>query len=187
MIYLYIYIISYFSLLAITNELISKKLKVKEIQKEIQEKIKNIEKISENDVIELYKKQMKILQISLLINTIFIIIYFISLQPFEIIQTKENYTEIYIRNPLLKYSSFYVDSQEVKGIFNSENGIILLPKLEKLNIEPAILIFPFNIPIINKNWLGPIESFILFSILTTLAVTIIKALIRFLKLEIKNG
>jgi len=184
---IYLYVIFYSFLLVIVNELLNKKLKVKEIQREVQEKIKDLEKISENEIIELYKKQMKIFQINLIINTILIIIYFISLQPFEIIQTKENYTEVYIRNPLLKYSNFYIDSQEIKGIFSSQNGIIILPKLEKLKIEPAILIFPFNLPIINKNWLGVIGSFILLSLLTNLIITIIKALIRFLRLEIKNG
>jgi len=184
---IYLYVIFYSFLLIFVNELLNKKLKIKEVQKEIQEKIKDIEKISERDIIELYKKQIKIFQTSLLVNTILIVIYFISLRPFEIIKIYENYTEIYIRNPLLKYSNFYIDSREIKGIFSAENGIIILPKVEKLKIEPIILTFSFNLPIINKNWLGAIGSFILFSLLANFIITLIKALIRFLKLEIKNG
>jgi len=184
---IYLYVIFYSILLILLNEFLNRKLKIKEVQREIKEKIKDIEKVSERDIIELYKKQIKTFQISLFINAILIIIYFISLQPFEIVKIKENYTEIYIRNPLLKYSNFYINSQEIKGIFSAENGIIIIPKVEKLKIEPVILIFSFNLPIINKNWLGVIGSFIFFSLITNLIIALIKALIRFLKLEIKNG
>jgi len=184
---IYLYVISFSILLIIVNELLNKKLKIKELQKEIEEKIKKKERFSEIEILSLYKRLIKTLQLILLVNASLLMIYFISLQPFEVIKTYENYTEIYIRNPLLKNSDFYVYSNEFSGILNAENGIIKLNKSENVKIEPVILILPFNIPIINKNWLGIIGSLVFFSILINLTVFIIKALIRFLKLENRNG
>jgi len=184
---IYLYVIFFSILLILVNEFINKKLGIRELQREIREKIKNRKKLTEKEIFDLYKKQIKIFQLSLLINTILIIIYFISLQPFEVIKTNENYTEIYIRNPLLKNSDFYIHSNGLNGIFIAENGIIRLNKSENIKIEPVILILPFNIPLINKNWLGIIGSFIIFSLLINLVFLLIKALIRFPRLEIKNG
>jgi len=184
---IYLYVIFFSILLILINEFINKKLKIKELQKEIKEKIKNRKNLTDKDILDLYKKQIKVSQFSLLVNVTLIIIYFISLQPFEVIKVSENYTEIYIRNPLLKNSNFYIYSNNLNGIFSAENGIIKLNKLENVKIEPVILVLPFNIPLINKNWLGVVGSFIFFSLLINLIVFVVKALIRFLGLEIKNG
>jgi len=184
---IFLYVIFFSILLILVNESLNKKLRIKEIQKEIKEKAKNIKKLSEKEILDLYKRQIKASQISLLVNATLIIIYVISLQPFEIIKFNENYTEIYIRNPLLKNSDFHIYSSDLNGIFRANNSIIRLNKSENIKIEPVILTLPFDIPIINKNWLGVIGSFIFLSLLINPAVLIIKALIRFPKLEIKNG
>ncbi|RDD52522.1 hypothetical protein BA065_01210 [Nanoarchaeota archaeon NZ13-N] len=182
-----LYVLSFSILMTIVNELLNRKLKIRETQKVIQEKIRKIEKIDSKELLELYRIQMRKTQISMLITLSLLLIYFLSLQPFEITKIEDNSTKIYIRNPLLRSSKFYIQSENFNGIITPKEGIITLNITEKPKIDVVVLTFPFNIPIINRNWIGIIGSFIIFSVAINLIVSMIKALIRFPKLEIKNG
>ncbi len=182
-----IYVIIYSIVLIIINEYSNKKLKIREHQKILQEKIKNLNNLDQEELIHLYRTQMKKMQISWLISIILFAIYFTSLQPFEQVKIANNSTTIFIRNPILKSATFFVQAGNFSKMVKAESGILTLPITEKPKLSVVVLTFPFNIPILNRNWLGIIGSLILFLAIFNLILSVVKVLIRFFKLEIKNG
>jgi hypothetical protein len=203
---LFFYVLFLVILANIVIKVIEKKTGIREHQKKLQEiQKKYIEgfksgKLEElNDIMgELTKTYSKIMRHTMVVTIfgILILIFIIfGLQSGFYVANINNITNVLITNPILynqDFSIYYNNS--FLGFYHANYNIISLngtyePKILSINTITNTL--PFNLPIININWLSPLLLYIILYILAQISLLIFNLFYsRFIKkskIDNKNG
>ena len=187
---IWILILFYSLFYFIIRKFIEKKYRIKELSEEMKKfyesslKGKDISKLDEKALSKYYEFIQNFSKYYMTITIVSIVTFLVYIYMFSFsynLDIKDNSTVISINNPILSYSTFYlVYNNTALGFYNSENGKIFIDKViedkKLLNLYIVVFKLPFNIPLLNKNWIGYIFTYIIFLLLIDLSYYLINRL-----------
>lgn len=173
-----ILIVLYSIILLFINEFIRKKYNLDEKNKKIKEIYNKYSKEKKEEyLLEMSKYQLELMRISLKSMIFSLLIFFIlifSMSPYEKIENLNNVTYIHIGNPILKNSYFAIENNGYVILKANDGYIEYNGTVKKVSL--VVYEFPYNIPILNRNYLSIIGGFILTYLLIYLVYVIVKKL-----------
>jgi len=203
---LFFYVLFLVILVTVVIKIIERLTGIKEHQKRLQEiQKKYIEsfksgKIEElNNIIEeltkVYSKVMKHTMIVTIIGIIILIFVIFGFQSGFYVTNINNTTNILITNPILYNQDFAIYyNKSFLGFYHANYNIISLNRTYEaklLSINAITNTLPFNLPIININWLNPLILYIILYTLVQILLLIFNIIYsRFIKkskIDNKNG
>jgi len=203
---LFFYVLFLVILVTVVIKIIERLTGIKEHQKRLQEiQKKYIEsfksgKIEElNNIIEeltkVYSKVMKHTMIVTIIGIIILIFVIFGFQSGFYVTNINNMTNILITNPILYNQDFAIYyNKSFLGFYHANYNIISLNRTYEaklLSINAITNTLPFNLPIININWLNPLILYIILYTLVQILLLIFNIIYsRFIKkskIDNKNG
>jgi uncharacterized membrane protein (DUF106 family) len=203
---LFFYVLFLVILVNIIIKIIERKTRVREHQKKLQEiqkkyiesfksgKIEELSNIME-ELTKIYSKMMKHTIIITIFGIVILIFIIFGFQSGFYTVNVNNTTSILITNPILYNQDFAIYyNNSFLGFYHANYNIITLngtyePRLLSVNVITNTL--PFNLPIININWLNPLILYIILYILSQIILLISNIIYsRFIKkskIDNKNG
>lgn len=176
---IWLYVLLFSLLYYIVIRFIERKTKIRELTEKYREMLREYIESKKADL-EFFNKYREIANSVTkyyLYMTIFSVAFLISFFSFFTssfsLSVLNNSTIIKINNPILSNAEFFILYNSTNlGFYRAENSKIILNYEIKdknlLSLDLVVFKLPFNLPIVNKNWIGYIFSFILFSIAISL-------------------
>jgi len=203
---LFFYVLFLVILVNIVIKIIERKSGIREHRKKLQEiqkkyiesfksgKLEELSNIME-ELTKIYSKIMKHTMIITIFGIIILIFIIFGFQSGFHITNINNTTNILITNPILYNQDFAIYyNNSFLGFYHANYNIINLngtyePRLLSVNVITNTL--PFNLPIININWLNPLILYIVLYILVQILLLVFNIIYsRFIKkskIDNKNG
>jgi len=203
---LFFYVLFLVILVTIVIKIIERLTGIKEHQKKLQEiqkkyiesfksgKIEELNNIME-ELTKVYSKVMKHTMIVTIIGIIILIFVIFGFQSGFYVTNINNMTNILITNPILYNQDFAIYyNKSFLGFYHANYNIISLNgtyEAKLLSINAITNTLPFNLPIININWLNPLILYIILYTLVQILLLIFNIIYsRFIKkskIDNKNG
>jgi uncharacterized integral membrane protein len=203
---LFFYVLFLVILVTIVIKIIERLTGIKEHQKKLQEiqkkyiesfksgKIEELNNIME-ELTKVYSKVMKHTMIVTIIGIIILIFVIFGFQSGFYVTNINNTTSVLITNPILYNQDFVIYyNKSFLGFYHANYNIISLNGTYEANLFSINAItntLPFNLPIININWLNPLILYIILYILVQIFLLIFSIIYsRFIKkskIDNKNG
>jgi len=203
---LFFYVLFLVILVTVVIKIIERLTGIKEHQKKLQEiqkkyiesfksgKIEELNNIME-ELTKVYSKVMKHTMIVTIFGIIILIFIIFGFQSGFYIANINNTTNVLITNPILYNQDFAIYyNKSFLGFYHANYNIISLNRTYEaklLSINAITNTLPFNLPIININWLNPLILYIILYTLVQILLLIFNIIYsRFIKkskIDNKNG
>ena len=203
---LFFYVLFLVILVTVVIKIIERLTGIKEHQKKLQEiqkkyiesfksgKMEELNNIME-ELTKAYSKVMKHTMIVTIIGIIILIFVIFGFQSGFYVTNINNTTNILITNPILYNQDFAIYyNKSFLGFYHANYNVISLNRTYEaklLSINSITNTLPFNLPIININWLNPLILYIILYTLVQILLLIFNIIYsRFIKkskIDNKNG